>query len=776
MTRAIRNIAIIAHVDHGKTTMVDCLLRSAGTFRANQQVAERVMDSNDLERERGITILSKNCAVEYEGTHINIIDTPGHADFGGEVERVLSMVDGVLLLVDAVEGPMPQTRFVTRKALAQGLKPIVVVNKIDRPGARPDWVVNQTFDLFDKLGATEDQLDFPVIYASALNGFAGHTTDVEELKQIGNMRAVFDDIIKYIPAPEYEEGAPLQAHVANIDSSDFLGRLGLVRIYNGTLEKGKTYGLSRVDGSIENFRVVELLRTQGLERTPVESAGPGDIVAVAGVNDIMIGETIVDPNDPKPLPLIHVDDPAISMTFGTNDTGMEVPDFIAHYTALIQAIQQSYPYTDIIVNTVPPVPADHSNYPHMDQTKIDDFNMALLSMCEQMGLKFLNSAEALKDANGYGREDYYQTGDIHLKPVGLKAMLSYLRTHAYQTDDRRPDTANIPTRAEYTPNPSSAVTAPSSSEAAGSSEEQGVLYQASYRVDKTGGTLSSGSDSGKTSLSYEVTNAAQSISVTAVPQDGYVFVKWSDGVTQKTRTDTNFKQNVDVTAVFAAASVHISSTGKAVLGDSYTFTAKLGGKHLTADSIRWYANGAEVPQAAGKTTVKVEIDPSMLNATFKVYAVASYNGCTVTSNVLNVTVSGVSSGSSSHSSGSSGSSGSTSGSSSSGSTSSSGASSGTTSGASSGATSTSGSSSHSSSSSESTASPAGSASASNGTASSSHSTSSSHADSGESSSASHSSSSSESSSASSGSSHAASESNASKEAANEQSASTDSAS
>ena len=456
----------------------------------------------------------------------------------------------------------------------------------------------------------------------------------------------------------------------------------------------------------------------------------------------------------------------VVIMLGTNDTGMSVDEFIKNYTALVQAIQESYPYTDIIVNTVPPVPANHANYPHMDQTKIDDFNMALLSMCEQMGLKFLNSAEVLKDANGYGREDYYQTGDIHLKPVGLKAMLSYLRTHAYQTDDRRPDTANIPTRAEYTPNPSSAVTAPSSSEAAGSSEEQGVLYQASYRVDKTGGTLSSGSDSGKTSLSYEVTSAAQSISVTAVPQDGYVFVKWSDGVTQKTRTDTNFKQNVDVTAVFAAASVHISSTGKAVLGDSYTFTAKLSGKHLTADSIRWYANGAEVPQAAGKTTVKVEIDPSMLNATFKVYAVASYNGCTVTSNVLNVTVSGVSSGSS----------GSTSGSSSSGSTSSSGASSGTTSGASSGATSTSGSSSHSSSSSESTASPAGSASASNGTASSSHSTSSSHADSGESSSASHSSSSSESSSASSGSSHAASESNASKEAANEQSASTDSAS
>ena len=461
----------------------------------------------------------------------------------------------------------------------------------------------------------------------------------------------------------------------------------------------------------------------------------------------------------------------VVIMLGTNDTGMSVDEFISNYTALVQAIQESYPYTDIIVNTVPPVPANHANYPHMDQTKIDDFNMALLSMCEQMGLKFLNSAEALKDANGYGREDYYQTGDIHLKPVGLKAMLSYLRTHAYQTDDRRPDTANIPTRAEYTPNPSSAVTAPSSSEAASSSEEQGVLYQASYRVDKTGGTLSSGSDSGKTSLSYEVTSAAQSISVTAVPQDGYVFVKWSDGVTQKTRTDTNFKQNVDVTAVFAAASVHISSTGKAVLGDSYTFTAKLGGKHLTADSIRWYANGAEVPQAAGKTTVKVEIDPSMLNATFKVYAVASYNGCTVTSNVLNVTVSGVSAGSAS-------SSGSTSSSSSG---SSSGSSSAASSGASSGSTSASDSTSHSTSSSESTA-PSASTSSSNGESSSSHSTSSSN-----SSSSSHSTGSSVSSSESTSSSHSSSamesgsrtessEANASKETTNEQAAPTDSAS
>ena len=480
----------------------------------------------------------------------------------------------------------------------------------------------------------------------------------------------------------------------------------------------------------------------------------------------------------------------VVMTFGTNDTGMEVADFISNYTALVQAIQEAYPYTDLIVNTVPPIPENHSNYPHMDQAKIDDFNMALLNMCEQLGVRFLNTAEILKGENGYGQPDYYTDGDIHLKSAGLKAALSYLRTHAYQTEDRRPDTNNIPTRTlEYVSNPSSAVQAPSSEEPASSSESESVSssetasvkFEARYQVEKSGGgTLSCGNESGKTSLTYGITDASQSLTVTATPAEGHVFVKWSDGVTQKTRTDTNFKQNVDVTAVFAAASVHISSTGKAVLGDSYTFTAKLGGKHLTADSIRWYANGAEVPQAAGKTSVKVEIDPSMLNATFKVYAVASYNGCTVTSNVLNVTVSGVSSGSSSHSSGSSGS---TSGSSSSGSTSSSGASSGTTSGASSGATSTSGSSSHSSSdssshsssSSESTASPAGSASASNGTASSSHSTStsSSHADSGESSSASHSSSSSESSS---GSSHAASESNASKEAANEQSASTDSAS
>ena len=470
----------------------------------------------------------------------------------------------------------------------------------------------------------------------------------------------------------------------------------------------------------------------------------------------------------------------VVIMLGTNDNGMAVEEFINNYTALVQAIQESYPYTDIIVNTVPPVPANHSNYPNMDQTKIDDFNMALLSMCEQMGLKFLNTAEVLKDANGYGREDYYQSGDIHLKPAGLKALLSYLRTHAYQTDDRRPDTANIPKRAEYTANPSSAVAAPSSSEAASSSEGQSVLYQAAYRVDKNGGgTLSSGSDSGKTALTYDVTSTAQAVSVTAVPQEGHVFVRWSDGVTQKTRTDTNFKQNVDVTAMFAQASISISSTGKAVLGDYYTFTAKLGGKHLTADSIRWYANGVEVPQAAGKTAVKVEIDPSMLNATFKVYAVASYNGCTVASNTLNVTVSGVSAGSASSSGASSGS-GSTS-SSSSGSTSSSGSSSAASSGASSGSTSTSESTSHSTSSSESTA-PSVSTSSSNGDSSSSHSTSSS-----TSSGSSHSTGSSVSSSESTSSSHSSSvaesgshtepsEKNASKEAANEQAAPTDSAS
>ena len=336
----------------------------------------------------------------------------------------------------------------------------------------------------------------------------------------------------------------------------------------------------------------------------------------------------------------------VVIMLGTNDNGMSTEDFISHYTALVQAIQASYPYTDIIVNTVPPVPSNHSNYPNMDQTRIDDFNMALLTMCEQLGVKFLNSAEALKDANGYGNVDYYQSGDIHLKPAGLKVLLKYLRTHAYESEDRRPDTSNIPTRAEYTANPSSAVEAPSSSEAASSSAEEELQYQAGYRVDKSGGgSLICGEESGK-SIAVKVTSATQSVTVTAVPEDGYVFVKWSDGVTKRTRTDTNFDQNVDVTAVFAAASIQISTSGKAVLGDSYTFKATLKGKYLDASSIRWYVNGSEVTQAAGKTTVKGEVDPSMLGATFRVYATASYNDCTVTSNKLELTISGAPSSSS----------------------------------------------------------------------------------------------------------------------------------
>ena len=344
----------------------------------------------------------------------------------------------------------------------------------------------------------------------------------------------------------------------------------------------------------------------------------------------------------------------VVIMLGTNDNGMSTEDFISHYTALVQAIQASYPYTDIIVNTVPPVPSNHSNYPNMDQTRIDDFNMALLTMCEQLDVKFLNSAEALKDANGYGNVDYYQSGDIHLKPAGLKVLLKYLRTHAYETEDRRPDTNNIPTRAEYTANPSSAVGAPSSSETVSSSVvEEKTEYQADYRVDKAGGgSLTCGDESGK-SLTVKVTSAAQSVTVTAVPEDGYVFVKWSDGVTKRTRTDTNFDQNVDVTAVFAAASIQVSSSGKAGLGDSYTFKATLKGKYLDASSIRWYVNGTEVTQAAGKTTVKGEVDPSMVGGTFRVYATASYNDCTVTSNKLELTVSGGTSGSTSSSSSSS---------------------------------------------------------------------------------------------------------------------------
>lgn len=377
----------------------------------------------------------------------------------------------------------------------------------------------------------------------------------------------------------------------------------------------------------------------------------------------------------------------VVMTFGTNDTGMEVPDFIAHYTALIQAIQQSYPYTDIIVNTVPPVPADHSNYPHMDQAKIDDFNMALLDLCEQLGVRFLNSAEALKGSDGYGIADYYTSGDIHLKSAGLKAVLNYIRTHALQTEDRRPDTNNIPTRTmEYVSNPSSAVAAPSSeavsssesqSESASSSESsssestsEDKKYEARYRVDKNGGgTLSVGNDTGNSSVTYTVTDPDKSITVTAVPAEGHVFVKWSDGLTSKTRTDTDFKQNLDVTAVFGTASVHITSEGKGAVGSSYTFKAALSGKYAKTENLRWYANGQEVTQAAGKSSITVVVDSSMANASYKIHAVVTYNDCKVSSNTLTITIgSGVTSESGSTSSSSSshaGSSGSTSSSSSS---------------------------------------------------------------------------------------------------------------
>ena len=319
MTRAIRNIAIIAHVDHGKTTMVDKLLQCAGTFRSNQQVDERVMDSNALEKERGITILAKNCAVEYEGIHINIIDTPGHEDFGGEVERVLSMVDGVLLLVDAVEGPMPQTRFVTRKALAAGLKPIVVINKIDRPGARPDWVINATFDLFDKLGATEDQLDFPVIYASALNGYAGLTDDVEELQKIGNMRAVFDAVIKYVPVREDDAEAPLQLQICSLDYSSYVGKIGIGRVHRGTLKAGQSVMIMNgPDDTPKPAKINQIMQFEGLDKKIVESAQAGDIVLVNGIEELNIGTTITDPAHPEALPMLSVDEPTLTMSFMVN--------------------------------------------------------------------------------------------------------------------------------------------------------------------------------------------------------------------------------------------------------------------------------------------------------------------------------------------------------------------------------------------------------------------------------------------------------------------------
>jgi GTP-binding protein len=315
--RAIRNIAIIAHVDHGKTTLVDQLLRQSGTFRENQQVDARVMDSNDLEKERGITILAKNCAVEYEGTHINIVDTPGHADFGGEVERVLSMVDSVLLLVDAVEGPMPQTRFVTRKALALGLKPIVVVNKVDRPGARPEWVINATFELFDKLGATEEQLDFPVVYASALNGYANLDSETRG----GTMKPLFDAILEHVPVRDDNPDGPLQLQISSLDYSSYVGKIGI-----GRISRGRVRALQDViimngpDGTPIKARINQVLNFRGLDRVLVDEAVAGDIVLINGIDELGIGTTVCAPDTPDALPMLTVDEPTLTMNFMVNNS------------------------------------------------------------------------------------------------------------------------------------------------------------------------------------------------------------------------------------------------------------------------------------------------------------------------------------------------------------------------------------------------------------------------------------------------------------------------
>jgi len=316
MSRSIRNIAIIAHVDHGKTTLVDQLLRQSGTFRDNQQVNERVMDSNDIEKERGITILSKNCAIQYGDTHINIVDTPGHADFGGEVERVLSMVDSVLLLVDSVEGPMPQTRFVTRKALALGLKPIVVINKIDRPGARPDWVINHTFDLFDKLGATDEQLDFPIIYASGLNGFAMENLEDERK----DMRPLFEAILKHVPAPEVDADGPLQMQICSLDYSTYMGQIGIGRIKRGRIKPNQELVVMYGEENRGKGKVSQILTFKGLERSPAEVAEAGDIVLVAGIQQVNIGVTLCDPDCLEGMTPIAVDEPTLTMNFMVNSS------------------------------------------------------------------------------------------------------------------------------------------------------------------------------------------------------------------------------------------------------------------------------------------------------------------------------------------------------------------------------------------------------------------------------------------------------------------------
>ena len=321
MRKQIRNIAIIAHVDHGKTTLVDQLLRQSGTFRENEKVAERVMDNNDIEKERGITILAKNCAVSWKDTHINIVDTPGHADFGGEVERALSMVDGVVLLIDAQEGPMPQTRFVTKKALALGLKPIVVVNKVDKPGARPDYVINAAFELFDKLGATEEQLDFPVVYASGLNGWSS-LTEGEHGEQWGSdMAPLFDTVLSHVKANQGDPTAPLQLQISSLDFSSYVGRIGVGRVTAGTIKPAMdVWVMEGPDGKSFKGRVNQILKFEGLERVQATEAGPGDIVLVNGIEQVNIGVTLTDPQSPAPLPMLKIDEPTLTMNFCVNNS------------------------------------------------------------------------------------------------------------------------------------------------------------------------------------------------------------------------------------------------------------------------------------------------------------------------------------------------------------------------------------------------------------------------------------------------------------------------
>ena len=319
MSIQIRNIAIIAHVDHGKTTMVDQLLRSSGTFAAHEKVVDTVMDNHAIERERGITILAKNCAVRWKDTHINILDTPGHADFGGEVERALSMVDGVVLLIDSQEGPMPQTRFVTKKALALGLKPIVVVNKVDKPGANPDKVINAAFDLFDKLGATDEQLDFPVVYASGINGWSSKTEGVPGEQWGPDMSALFDTILEHVPAVKGDASAPVQMQVSALDYSTFVGRIGVGRINQGTLKAGQdVLVMAGPDGKSYKGRINQIHKFQGLDRVQVTEAGPSEIVLISGIDNVGIGETITDPANPQPLPMLKIDEPTLTMNFCVN--------------------------------------------------------------------------------------------------------------------------------------------------------------------------------------------------------------------------------------------------------------------------------------------------------------------------------------------------------------------------------------------------------------------------------------------------------------------------